>query len=77
MFLVVNIKGKRRRVEGSSAIHAVGYNTKERKLTIYFRSNESKGYSYPKVPIQEVRGLFRAESKGRYYHQVLKKYGQL
>lgn len=77
MFLVVNIKGKRRRVEGSSAIHAIEYDVKGRELTIYFRSNESKGYSYPKVPIQEVRGLFRAESKGRYYHQVLKKYGQL
>ena len=67
----------KRKIVGSSAIHAVAYNTKKKMLTIYFTSDEDKGYEYPNVPIGDVRDFFKSNSKGSFYHRRLKKYAQL
>lgn len=71
------IPRRKRKITGSSAINAIGYDPKTEVLTIYFNSDTNKGYDYPNVPIQEVRDFFKAASKGQFYHKRLKKYGHL
>lgn len=67
----------KRKIAGSSAIHTITYSTKKKMLTIYFTSNEDKGYEYPNVPMSDVRDFLQSDSKGSFYHRRLKKYAQL
>lgn len=56
----------------SSAIKKVAYNSKTKVLTIRFNNN--RDYDYPDVPREEVMGLLRADSVGKYYNQHIRKY---
>jgi hypothetical protein len=49
----------------SSAIQAVGYDEGTRTLEVEFRSGSV--YDYEDVPPEEVLGLLRSDSLGRYF----------
>ena len=61
--------------EESMAIYKVTYDTENRELTVFFHSNINKGYVYPSVPKDEVLEFIKAESKGKFFHSNIKKYG--
>jgi hypothetical protein len=49
----------------SSMIHAVGYDPEKHILEVVF--NTGRTYQYADVPPEVYEGLFKAESKGRYF----------
>lgn len=63
-------------VKNSSAINKFVYHKLTKTLIVVFQSGD-KRYEYPNVPENLVREWMRAESKGRYYHKEIRKYGQI
>lgn len=61
----------RQAVEGSSAIAAFEYNKNTRVLTVVFTHGGE--YEYPDIPEEIVRDWMLANSKGKYYNQVIRK----
>ena len=59
----------------SSAIQAYTYDNKSGDLYITFKGN-GKEYKYPNVPIDVVKDLGNAPSKGRFVNQVISQYSE-
>ena len=57
----------------SSALQSVGYDQEQRVLEIEFTGGEV--YQYFDVPAEVYRGLMKAESHGRYFHQHVRDAG--
>lgn len=58
-------------IEGSSAISAFEYNKITNMLTVVF--THGGRYDYPDIPEKIVRDWMLANSKGKYYNQVIRK----
>lgn len=58
----------------STCIASWEYDPNTGDLTVYFTSDSSKGYLFPKVPKDVVKRWINAPSKGQYYWRVIRRY---
>ncbi len=64
------LSGEKCDSSGSTAIKAIGYNSSSGRLTLTFPSGRT--YAYFDVSPDEYRALCNADSKGRYFNQVIR-----
>ena len=58
----------------STCIASWEYDPNTGDLTVYFTSDNSKGYLFPRVPKDVVKRWINAPSKGQYYWRVIRRY---
>jgi hypothetical protein len=55
----------------SSYIKSIGYDYKTQKLEVEF--NKGDVFEYSEVPVEAYNAFMKSDSKGYYFHQVIKK----
>jgi hypothetical protein len=60
--------------DGSSAIERAAYDSQEKVLFVFFKSDENspRAWAYKEVPQSCFDGLTQASSRGRYFHEHIR-----